>query len=174
MRPAVFLVALLLTGVFVRTASAADGPVVTSLACVSSNGVATLTDVMPASTQVVQLSAASGDVIRCEVAVNGAYTSLQWRGPNDDYGTQSSFVTSIGGPRQGGAPYDISLTVNWGGNPLMAHVSVLPDAKAQVVVITAQPGCFLIPPVGPGLAPSVGCLPPGVPSVGTSSITAGY
>jgi len=175
LRRAVLLFALLLAGAFVHTAgAAADGPVVASLACVSSNGVAMLTDVMPASTQVVQLSAASSDVIRCEVAINGAYSSLQWRGPNDDYGTQPGFVTSIGGPRQGGAPYDISLTVNWGGNPLMAHVSVLPDAKAQVVIITAQPGCFILPPVGPGLAPGIGCLPPGVPAVGTSSITVGY
>ena len=134
---------------------------------------------MPASTQVVQLSAASGDNIRCEAVINGAYTSLQWRGPSDDYGSQPVFVTSVGGPRQGGAPYDIGLTVNWGGNPLMAHVSVLPDSRASVIVLTAQPGCFVIPAYPfnsplPIVPPSIGCLPPGVPSVGTSSITVGY
>ena len=174
MRIATLVLVVLLTGVFIRTAGATDGPVVASVTCVSSAGVATLTDVMPASTQVVQLSAASNDVIRCAVAVNGAYTSLQWRGPNDDIGAQESFATSIGGPRQGGAPYDIGLTVNWGGNPLMAHVSVLPDPRAQVVTITAVPGCFVLPPVTGFVTPTFTCALPGVPSVGTSSITVGY
>jgi hypothetical protein len=165
---------VLLAAVFVRTASAADGPVIASLACVSSVGVATLSDVMPASTQVVQLSAAAYDTVRCEVVVSGTYTSLQWRGPNDDYGAAPAFATAVGGPRYGGAPYDIALTVNWGGNPLMAHISVLPDARAQVVTITAQPGCFILPPVSTIVAPTLGCPLPGVPSVGTSSITVGY
>ena len=139
------MAAMIVVGAIAGSARAASGPVITQLTCVSSVGVATLTDVMPASTQVATLSAASGDNIRCQAVIAGEYTSLQWRGPNDDTGWQTTFVTSVGAPRQGGAPYDIGLTVNWDGNPVMAHVSVLPDSRAQVVTITAQPGCFLIP-----------------------------
>ena len=169
------LLAVILCGAFVLPGSVdAAGPVITNLTCVSSVGAATLTDVMPASTQVVQLSSASGDLIRCEAVINGSYTSVQWRGPNDDYGWQTAFATSVGAPRQGGAPYDVSLTVNWDGNPLMAHVSVLPDPRAQVVVISPQPACILLPPVGSGVLPTIGCITPGVPSLGTSSITVGY
>jgi hypothetical protein len=136
--------------------------------------VATLTDLVPASTQVVQLSSASGDLIRCDVSVNGAYSSLQWRGPNDDTGSLTSFVTTVGAPRQGGTPYDISLTVNWDGNPVMAHVSVLPDLQEPVVNITSLPACIILPPVGMSLPPTLSCGLPGVPSVGTSSITVVY
>ena len=134
---------------------------------------------MPASTQVATLSAASGDSIRCEAVIAGEFASLQWRGPNDDTGSQTTFSTAVGAPRQGGAPYDIGLTVNWGGNPIMAHVSVLPDARAQVIIITAQPGCFIIPgfpflAANPVIPPTVACPLPGVPSTTTSTITVGY
>lgn len=183
-RAIIRVVVLLMASMFVISvlagaARAAGGPVITKLTCVSSVGVATLSDLMPASTQVVSLSAASGDGIRCEATIAGEFTSLQWRGPNDDTGSQTTFGTSVGAPRQGGAPYDIGLTVNWGGNPLMAHVSVLPDARAQVVTITAQPGCFIIPGIpflqpNPMFAPTIACPVPGAPSAGTSTITVGY
>jgi hypothetical protein len=182
-RTIIRLAVVVMAGLFAMTvvggARANIGPVIAQLTCVSSVGVATLTDVMPASTQVSSLSAASGDVIRCQAAIAGEYTSLQWRGPNDDTGSLTTFATSVGAPRQGGAPYDIGLTVSWGGNPLIAHVSVLPDPKAQVVTITAQPGCFVIPGIpfmatNPVIAPTVSCPLPGVPSAVTSSITAGY
>jgi hypothetical protein len=169
---------VLALGLVTAPAEAAAGPVM-SLTCVSSLGVATLTDVQPASTQVVQLSAAAGDLIRCEASISGAYTSLQWRGPNDDYGSQPVFATSVGVPRFGGAPYDIGLTVNWEGNPLMAHVSVLPDGRAPVVIVTGLPGCIVVPAIPFGsptpIVPAfVTCPIPGVPSSGTSTITVGY
>jgi hypothetical protein len=183
-RAVIRLVVLLMAGLLVASAvvsaaRAASGPVIAQLTCVSSVGSATVTDVMPASTQVASLSSASGDVIRCQAVIAGDYTSLQWRGPNDDAGSAPTFATSVGAPRQGGAPYDIGLTVNWGGNPLMAHVSVLPDSKAQVVTITAQPGCFIVPgipflAVNPVVAPTVSCPLPGVPSAATSSLAVGY
>ena len=94
-----------------------------SLSCVSSAGQATLSNVAPASSQTAQLNAAPFDTISCTANVSGPYTSLAWRGPSNE-SSGPSFVTTIGGPRPGGAPYDISLQVNWGGNPAIAHVAV--------------------------------------------------
>ena len=66
-RAIIRVVVLLMASLIVIGAVAGLGPgrwwsAITQLTCVSSVGVATLTDVMPASTQVATLSAASGDV----------------------------------------------------------------------------------------------------------------
>jgi hypothetical protein len=119
-----------------------SGPVrIDNLTCTSSAGQATLTNVAPASSQTGSLNAAPFDTISCTANVSGAYTSLAWRGPNNE-GSGPTFVTTIGGPRPGGAPYDISLQVNWGGNPAIAHVAVTANAASY----PTYGGCYYLGP----------------------------
>jgi hypothetical protein len=117
-------------GPLVSGGGSGSGPVrIDSLTCRSSQSTATLTNVVPASSQTSSLNAAPFETIQCQASVSGAYTSLAWRGPNNE-GFGPTFAASIGGPRPGGAPYTISLQVNWGGNPAIANVAVYAVAPA--------------------------------------------
>jgi hypothetical protein len=117
------------------------GPVrIDSLTCTSSQGTATITGVGPASRQASTLNAAPFETIQCQASVSGAYTSLAWRGPNNE-GFGTTFAATIGGLQPGGAPYTISLQANWAGNPAIANVAVQPVAVAFPAY-----GCYYIGP----------------------------
>jgi len=110
----------------------APGPVygapasIISLNCTSSVATASLNNVGPASTQNVGLNAYSGDTINCSASASGG--QLTWRGPNGEVVGGTNFTTTVGGPKPANAPYDISVQLDWGGNPAIAHVSVTPMA----------------------------------------------